>query len=37
MHRREDQLAMALEPVCQDYDAIILDLSPNLGQLVIAA
>ena len=37
MHRREDQLAMALEPVYDDYDAIILDLSPNLGQLVITA
>ena len=37
MHRREDQLAMALEPVHEDYDAIVLDLSPNLGQLVIAA
>jgi chromosome partitioning protein len=37
MHRREEQLAMALQPVDQDYDAIVLDLSPNLGQLVIAA
>lgn len=37
MHRREEQLAMALEPVYADYDAIILDLSPNLGQLVITA
>jgi chromosome partitioning protein len=37
MHRREDQLAIALEPVAQDYDTIILDLSPNLGQLVITA
>ena len=37
MHRREDQLASALEPAYQDYDAIVLDLSPNLGQLVITA
>ena len=35
MHRREDQLALALAPVYQDYDAVVLDLSPNLGQLVI--
>jgi chromosome partitioning protein len=37
MHRREEQLAMALQPVYPDYDAIVLDLSPNLGQLVISA
>lgn len=37
MHRREEQLAMALQPIYQDYDAIVLDLSPNLGQLVITA
>jgi chromosome partitioning protein len=37
MHRREERLAMALAPAYQDYDAIILDLSPNLGQLVITA
>ena len=37
MHRREEQLAMALQPVYEDYDAIVLDLSPNLGQLVITA
>jgi chromosome partitioning protein len=37
MHRREERLAMALRPVYQDYDAIVLDLSPNLGQLVITA
>jgi chromosome partitioning protein len=37
MHRREYQLAMALEPVFGDYDAMVLDLSPNLGQLVITA
>jgi chromosome partitioning protein len=37
MHRREDQLAIALGPAYEDYDAIILDLSPNLGQFVIAA
>ncbi len=37
MHRREYQLAMALEPVFADYDAMVLDLSPNLGQLVITA
>jgi chromosome partitioning protein len=37
MHRREERLAMALQPVYQDYDAIVLDLSPNLGQLVITA
>jgi chromosome partitioning protein len=37
MHRREYQMAMALEAVYPDYDAIVLDLSPNLGQLVITA
>ncbi|WP_431240926.1 ParA family protein (plasmid) [Mycolicibacterium aichiense] len=37
MHRREDQLTMALAPAFPDYDAIVLDLSPNLGQLVITA
>lgn len=37
MHRREYQIAMRLEPVYADYDAIVLDLSPNLGQLVISA
>lgn len=37
MHRREDQLAMALEPAYPDYEAMVLDLSPNLGQLVITA
>jgi chromosome partitioning protein len=37
MHRREYQLAMALEPAFPDYDAIVLDLPPNLGQVVITA
>jgi chromosome partitioning protein len=37
MHRREEQLTMALQPAFGDYDAIVLDLSPNLGQLVISA
>lgn len=37
MHRREYQMAMALAPVLNDYDAVVLDLSPNLGQLVITA
>jgi len=37
MHRREEQLSMALLPVSHDYDVIVLDLSPNLGQLVITA
>lgn len=37
MHRREYQMAMALQPVYADYDAIVMDLSPNLGQLVITA
>lgn len=37
MHRREYQMAMALEPVLNDYEAVVLDLSPNLGQLVISA
>ena len=37
MHRREYQMAMRLKPVYADYDAIVLDLSPNLGQLVISA
>jgi chromosome partitioning protein len=37
MHRREYQMEMALESVYHSYDAIVLDLSPNLGQLVITA
>jgi chromosome partitioning protein len=37
MHRREDRLAQALAPAYEDYEAVILDLSPNLGQLVITA
>jgi chromosome partitioning protein len=37
MHRREYQMAMRLHPVYEEYDAIVLDLSPNLGQLVISA
>jgi chromosome partitioning protein len=37
MHRREEQLTMGLQPIVHDYDAIVLDLSPNLGQLVITA
>jgi len=37
MHRREYQMAMRLQPVYADYDAIVLDLSPNLGQLVFRA
>ena len=37
MHRREDQLRRGLGPVLDDYDAILLDLPPNLGQLVITA
>lgn len=37
MHRREYQLAMALEPVIHEYDAVVLDLPPNLGQVVITA
>lgn len=37
LHRREYQLAMALEPLYDTYDAVVLDLSPNLGQLVITA
>jgi chromosome partitioning protein len=37
MHRREEQLAMVLAPIYHEYDAIVLDLSPNLGQLVITA
>lgn len=37
MHRREDQLRRGLSPVLEDYDAILLDLPPNLGQLVITA
>jgi chromosome partitioning protein len=36
-HRREEQLRRHLKPVLDDYDAVILDLSPNLGSLVIAA
>jgi chromosome partitioning protein len=37
MHRREDQITIALEPAYGDYEAMVLDLSPNLGQLVITA
>jgi chromosome partitioning protein len=37
MHRREDRLAQSLVPAYEDYDAVVLDLSPNLGQLVITA
>src|SRR5512142_19765 len=37
MHRREEQLRRHLSHVDNDYDAIILDLSPNLGSLVITA
>lgn len=37
MHRREYQIAMALEPLYAEYDAIVLDLPPNLGQVVITA
>ena len=37
MHRREYQLRMALEPALADYDAVVLDLPPNLGQIVITA
>ncbi len=37
MHRREDKLRKALDPVLPSYEAIVLDLSPNLGSLVIAA
>jgi chromosome partitioning protein len=36
MHRREDAIRNALEPVAEDYDVVVLDLSPNLGTLVIA-
>src|SRR4051794_29499632 len=37
MHRREDTLRRALKPKLNDYNTIVLDLSPNLGSLVIAA
>ena len=36
-HRREDQLRRHLAPVLDRYDAIVMDLSPNLGSLVITA
>jgi chromosome partitioning protein len=36
-HRREEQLRRHLAPVFENYDTIVLDLSPNLGSLVIAA
>jgi len=32
MHRREEQLTMALQPITR-LRRIVLDLSPNLGQL----
>lgn len=37
MHRREDRIRRSLDPVAQHYETIVLDLSPNLGSLVIAA
>lgn len=36
-HRREEQLRRHLAPVLDDYDAVVLDLPPNLGATVIAA
>jgi chromosome partitioning protein len=36
-HRREEQIRRHLKPVIDVYDAIVMDLSPNLGSLVIAA
>jgi chromosome partitioning protein len=37
MHRREEQIAQALAPLADEYDVMVLDLSPNLGPVVIAA
>jgi chromosome partitioning protein len=37
MHRREEQLRRHLVPALDKYDAVVLDLSPNLGSLVITA
>jgi chromosome partitioning protein len=36
-HYREEQVRRALAPLLDDYDVMVLDLSPNLGQLVITA
>lgn len=36
-HYREEQVRRALAPLLEDYDVMVLDLSPNLGQLVITA
>lgn len=36
MHRREEQIRRRLTPIMDDYDVIVLDLPPNLGQVVIA-
>ena len=36
-HYREEQVRRALAPLRDDYDVMVLDLSPNLGQLVITA
>jgi chromosome partitioning protein len=36
-HRREEQLRRHLKPVLDRYDVVVMDLSPNLGSLVIAA
>ncbi len=36
-HYREEQVRRALAPLREDYDVMVLDLSPNLGQLVITA
>ncbi|MGH3777008.1 MAG: ParA family protein [Pseudonocardiaceae bacterium] len=36
-HYREEQVRRALAPLLENYDVMVLDLSPNLGQLVITA
>ena len=37
MHRREDRVRLALDPVLDRYEAVLLDTSPNLGAVVISA
>jgi chromosome partitioning protein len=37
MHRREMRVLEALEPLVDDYDAVVLDLPPSLSPLVIAS
>lgn len=37
MHRREDKVLEAVEPLLDDYDSMIIDLPPSLNAVVISA